>query len=59
METARGMAQGNLYSELLRQSAMLSYLDVITVLSIGAACMVPLVFFMKKRKPAKGQVAMH
>ena len=59
MATARGMAQGNIYGELLRQSAMLSYLDVITVLAIGAACMVPLVFFMKKRKPPKGGLAMH
>src|SRR5271170_3744643 len=58
MAIARGMAQGNIYSELLRQSAMLSYLDVITVLAIGSVCMVPLVFLMKKRKPAQGQVAM-
>src|SRR5271170_5105036 len=58
MAMARGMAQGNIYSELLRQSAMLSYLDVITVLAIGSVCMVPLVFLMKKRKPAQGQVAM-
>jgi MFS transporter, DHA2 family, multidrug resistance protein len=59
MATARAMAQGNIYSELLRQSAMLSYLDVITVLAIGAAAMVPLVFLMKKRGAAKGSVAMH
>jgi DHA2 family multidrug resistance protein len=59
MAQARDLAQGNIYSELLRQSSMLSYLDVITVLSIGAACMVPLVFLMKKRAAAKGQVAMH
>ena len=59
MAMARGMAEGNIYGEMLRQSAMLSYLDVITVLAIGAACMVPLVFLMKKRKAAPGQVAMH
>ena len=59
MTQARELAQGNIYSQLLRQSSMLSYLDVITVLSIGAACMVPLVFLMKKRAAAKGQVAMH
>ena len=59
MTQAREMAQGNIYSQLLRQSSMLSYLDVITVLAIGAACMVPLVFLMKKRAAAKGQVAMH
>jgi MFS transporter, DHA2 family, multidrug resistance protein len=59
MATARGMAQGNIYSELLRQSAMLSYLDVIAVLAVGSICMVPLVFLMKKRRAPQGQVAMH
>jgi hypothetical protein len=59
MATARAMAQGNIYSELIRQSTMLSYLDVITVLAIGSAAMVPLVFLMKKRGAAKGPVAMH
>ena len=59
IDTARGMAQGNVYAQLLRQSAMLSYLDVITVLAIGSACMIPLVFLMKKRRAAKGEVAMH
>jgi MFS transporter, DHA2 family, multidrug resistance protein len=59
IDTARGMAQGNIYAQLLRQSAMLSYLDVITVLAIGSACMIPLVFLMKKRRAAKGEVAMH
>jgi DHA2 family multidrug resistance protein len=59
MAAARGMAQGNIYSEMLRQSTMLSYLDVIAALAVGSACMVPLVFFMKKRGAAKGPVAMH
>jgi len=56
---AKNLAQGNMYQQLLLHSAMLSYLDVIAVLSLGSLCMVPLVFFMKKRKPAKGQVAVH
>jgi DHA2 family multidrug resistance protein len=47
---ARAMAQGNLYQQLIRQSTQLAYLDVIALLSIGAACMIPLVFMMKKRK---------
>ncbi len=59
MAMARAMAQGNIYSELLRQSAMLSYLDVITVLAIGSAGMVPLVFLIKKRGAAKGPMAIH
>jgi DHA2 family multidrug resistance protein len=56
---AKMMAQGNLYDQLVRQSSMLSYLDVIAVLAAGSACMVPLVFLMKKRKAAKGEIAMH
>jgi DHA2 family multidrug resistance protein len=45
---ARMMAQGNLYQQLLRQSTQLAYLDVIAALAIGAACMIPLIFLMKK-----------
>jgi DHA2 family multidrug resistance protein len=47
---ARAMAQGNIYQQLVRQSTQLAYLDVIALLSIGAACMIPLVFMMKKRR---------
>lgn len=52
------MAQGSLYRQLITQSTMLAYLDVITVLAIGSVCMIPLVFLMKKRK-AGGPMAMH
>lgn len=55
---AKMMAQGNLYRQLVTQSTMLAYLDVITVLSVGCICMVPLVFLMKRRKTS-GPVAMH
>jgi len=47
---ARALAQGNLYQQLIRQSTQLAYLDVIALLSVGAACMIPLIFLMKKRK---------
>ncbi|MGC2300027.1 MAG: DHA2 family efflux MFS transporter permease subunit [Acidobacteriaceae bacterium] len=47
---ARALAQGSLYQQLVRQSTQLAYLDVIALLSIGAACMIPLIFLMKKRK---------
>jgi MFS transporter, DHA2 family, multidrug resistance protein len=56
---AKMMAQGNLYQQLITQSTMLAYLDVIAVLSLGSICMVPLVFLMKKRKADGGAVAMH
>ena len=55
---ARMMAQGNLYREMVTHSTMLAYLDVITVLAVGCVCMIPLVFFMKKRKTS-GPMAMH
>jgi len=47
---ARALAQGTLYQQLLRQSTQLAYLDVIALLAAGAACMIPLIFLMKKRK---------
>jgi DHA2 family multidrug resistance protein len=47
---ARAMAQGTVYQQLLQQSTQLAYLDVIAALAIGAACMIPLAFFMKKSK---------
>ena len=60
MAQAREMAQGNLYQQLIRQSTVLAYLDVIAVLSVGSACMIPLVFFMKKRaSAAKGEIPAH
>lgn len=55
---ARMMAQGSLYRQLVTQSTMLAYLDVITVLAIGCVCMIPLALIMKKRK-AGGPMAMH
>jgi MFS transporter, DHA2 family, multidrug resistance protein len=47
---ARAMAQGALYQRLVEQSTQLAYLDVIAVLSLGAACMIPLIFFMKRSR---------
>jgi DHA2 family multidrug resistance protein len=55
---AHAMAQGSLYQQLIRQSTQLAYLDVIALLSIGAACMIPFIFLMKKRKGG-GPAAAH
>jgi MFS transporter, DHA2 family, multidrug resistance protein len=55
---ARMMAQGNLYRQLITQSTMLAYLDVITVLAIGCVCMIPLAFLMKRHKAGR-PMAMH
>ena len=49
---ARSMALGTLYQQLVRQSTQLAYLDVIAVLAVGAACMIPLIFLMKGHKGA-------
>ncbi len=46
---ARALAQGSLYQQLVRQSTQLAYLDVVALLAAGAACMIPLIFMMKKR----------
>ncbi|HEX4039477.1 MAG TPA: DHA2 family efflux MFS transporter permease subunit [Acidobacteriaceae bacterium] len=47
---ARSMALGSLYQQLIRQSTQLAYLDVVAILAVGAACMIPLIFFMKGHK---------
>jgi DHA2 family multidrug resistance protein len=59
MAQARLMAQGSLYGQLVTQSTILAYLDVISVLAAGSVCMIPLVFFMKKHKPGAAGMGMH
>jgi len=56
---ATQMAQSNVYQQLISQSTLLAYLDVIAALSAGAACMVPLAFLLKKRSHGPGGAAMH
>ena len=48
----KAIAQGDLYGQLVRQSAMLGYLDVIKIMAVIMICLIPLVFLMKR--PAKG-----
>jgi len=48
----KAIAEGNIYGQLVRQSAMLGYLDVIKILAVIMVCLIPLVFLMKR--PAKG-----
>jgi MFS transporter, DHA2 family, multidrug resistance protein len=43
---------GTIYSQLLREAAMLSFNDVFFVLSLLMGLIVPLIFFMKKGKEA-------
>ncbi len=44
---AQHLAIANIYRQMLQQASLLSYLDVIFVLSAGCALMIPLVFLMK------------
>jgi DHA2 family multidrug resistance protein len=48
----RNLAQGSIYQQLIQQSTMLAYLDVIKCLAIAMALAIPLVFLM--RRPKKG-----
>ncbi len=51
---AQHQAYGVIYQEMLRQSQLLSYLDVYKVLAIGAGIMFLLAFIMKKNDPRGG-----
>jgi DHA2 family multidrug resistance protein len=53
LEGGRMLAEGNIYGQLVRQSTMLAYLDVVKVLACLMICLIPLVFLMKR--PAKGK----
>jgi DHA2 family multidrug resistance protein len=44
------LAEGNLYQQLLQQSTMLAYLDVIKMLAIAMVLAIPLVFLMQRPK---------
>lgn len=49
--SAQAAAQGNLYFQMHQQAQMLAYLDIIALLVVFCACMVPLVWIVGK--PAK------
>ncbi len=55
LDQARGLA----YSELLRQSAMLAFIDVFKLLAYICVAMIPLMFLMKRMRPRKGPMAAH
>ena len=52
-------AQAFIYNQLHRQSAMLAYMDIIAVLAVFCALMIPLVLLIGKIKPAADGPAMH
>jgi DHA2 family multidrug resistance protein len=52
-------AQGYIYNDLQRQSAMLAYLDIIAVIAVMCGLAGSLVFLLGKMAPPKGGPAMH
>lgn len=52
-------AQAFIYNQLHRQSAMLAYMDIIAVLAVFCALMIPLVLLIGKIKPAADGPAAH
>jgi MFS transporter, DHA2 family, multidrug resistance protein len=51
---AAQQAQALLYNEVLRQSAMVAYVDVFRILAWVCVALIPLMFFMKPIKPRAG-----
>ncbi len=51
---AAQQAQAMLYNEMLRQSAMVAYVDVFRILAWVCVGLIPLMFFMKPIKPRAG-----
>ena len=56
---AQTMARGAIYRQLHAQAAMLSYLDIISVLALGCVLMIPFVFMMKKKHGPAAGLPMH
>jgi DHA2 family multidrug resistance protein len=52
-------AQGFIYQQMHRQSAMLAYMDIIAVLAVFCACMIPLVLAIGKIKAPTGDAPAH
>jgi MFS transporter, DHA2 family, multidrug resistance protein len=52
-------AQAFIYNQLHRQSAMLAYMDIIAILCVFCAAMIPLVLLIGKIKPAGDGPAVH
>jgi len=52
-------AEGILYGQLQRQSAMLGFVDVFWLLGATCIAMIPMMFVMKKTSPGRGSAPMH
>jgi DHA2 family multidrug resistance protein len=58
---AAGLAQGRIYSEMLRQAQALGYVDVFFLLCGASMIMIPMAFLLKKNHPGgeKTEIAVH
>jgi DHA2 family multidrug resistance protein len=58
---ANGLAQGQLYNQLLQQSATLAYVDVFYILCAASILMIPASFLLSKNRPGagSGEIAIH
>jgi MFS transporter, DHA2 family, multidrug resistance protein len=58
---AGGLAQGRIYSEMLRQAQALGYVDVFFLLCGASLIMIPMAFLLKKNHPGgeKTEIAVH
>jgi DHA2 family multidrug resistance protein len=54
---ATKMAYGQIYGEVIKQAQTLAYLDVLVLLSIFTAVMVPLVLLTRKVRPGAAAMA--
>jgi MFS transporter, DHA2 family, multidrug resistance protein len=52
-------AQAYIYNLLHRQSAMLAYMDIISIFAVFCFCMIPLVISIGKIKPPAGDAPVH
>jgi MFS transporter, DHA2 family, multidrug resistance protein len=56
---AAQQAQALIYNELLRQSAMVAYINVFRILAWICVALIPLMFFMKPARPRAGAPPVH
>ena len=52
-------AYGRIYQTILRQATTLAYIDVFWIIGILAACLVPVVFLMKKKQGGSSEIVAH
>jgi MFS transporter, DHA2 family, multidrug resistance protein len=58
---ASGLAQGQIYNQMLRQSQALAYVDVFYILCAASILMIPMAFLLEKNYPRgkKTEIAVH